>query len=129
MKAPVIFLLSLVFSAAVAQDRAILVPKQVPEAPFVCVDSTDLFGQSYRWFYEGDVAQGANLLRKIVTSSGMPLDPKSYYIVVANFTDSLNPIGMFHGANDFLSTRMFGLEESNLYYIFISRDRNASSFP
>lgn len=111
-----------------AQDKAILIPKQVEGAPFMFDDQEDLFGQAYRWFLEGEVERGANNLREIVANAGYSIDPKSYYVVVANFTDSLSPIGMFHGDDDFLNTRMFGLHPKNLFYIFISREEGAPSF-
>jgi hypothetical protein len=110
------------------QVETILVPKRVEGAPFVYDDQEDLFGQAYRWFLEGAVERGARNLKEIVAKAGYAIDPKSYYVVVANFTDTLNPIGMFHGDEDFLNTRMFGLNTRNLFYIFISRDEGANSF-
>jgi hypothetical protein len=113
---------------AFAQETAILVPKQVEGAPFMFDDQEDLFGQAYRWFLEGEVEKGSNLLREIVTNTGYGIDPNSYYVVVASFTDSLCPIGLFHGDDDFLSTRMYGLHPNNLFYVFISREEGAPSF-
>jgi len=111
-----------------AQEKTILIPKQVEGAPFMFDDQEDLFGQAYRWFLEGEVERGANNLREIVANAGYSIDPKSYYVVVASFTDSLSPIGMFHGDDDFLNTRMYGLHPNNLFYIFISRKKGAPSF-
>ena len=122
-----IFMVSLT-SFARAQEKTILVPKRVEGAPFMFDDQGDLFGQAYRWFLEGDVEQGAENLKKIVTNAGYSIDPNKYYVVVANFTNSLSPIGMFHGEDDFLNTRIFGLNKNNLYYIFISREEGANSF-
>lgn len=113
---------------ASAQERTILVPKRVAGAPFAFADSADLLGQAWRWFYEGDNRQAISALKAAVTKSGFTLNSNSYYVVVANLTDSLNPMGMFHGSDDFLSTRMFGLDSNNLYYICISRTREAPSF-
>ena len=124
-----VFLFSIItVLPTLAQERAILVPKPVAGAPFKIHDEKDLFGQAYRWFLESDVEMGAGQLRTLVRLAGIKLDPNSYYIVVAHFTDNVNPIGMFHGSDDFFSTRMFGLNEDNLYYIFISREENAPSF-
>jgi hypothetical protein len=130
MKKLVLVSLLLVLSTTLlfSQDRAVLVPKQVPGAPFSVNDSDDLFGQSYRWFIEGDIEQGANKLRTLVKKAGVELNPNVYYVVVAHFTDSVNPVGIFHGSDDFLSTRMYGLSERNLFYIFISRNENAPSW-
>lgn len=130
MKKLYVFMLAvLCFSAlSFAQDRSILVPKQVPGAPFAVTDGDDLFGQSYRWFVEGDVEKGAQLLRSLVEKAGVTINPNVYYVVVANYTDSFNPIGMFHGSDEFLSTRMYGLSERNLFYVYISRDKDAPSW-
>lgn len=125
----IIFCFGLIMTHFVfAQEKTILVPKQIEGAPFMFNDQEDLFGQAYRWFLEGEVERGALNLREIVTNAGYSIDPKNYYVVVASFTDSLSPIGMFHGDDDFLSTRMYGLHEKNLFYIFISRERGAPSF-
>ncbi|GBD92437.1 hypothetical protein BMS3Abin05_00008 [bacterium BMS3Abin05] len=111
-----------------AQDRRILVPKRVPGAPFKLNDTEDLFGKAYRWFLEGEYDFGADSLRKLVKLTGFKIDPGSYYVVAANFTDSFTPIGLFHEKDDFNSTRLFGLNRSNLFYIFISRQRKGASF-
>jgi len=111
-----------------AQDRHILVPDPLPGSPFNVADKDDLFGQSYRWFIEGDYQRGVDSLRQLITQAGIELDDDAYYIVVSNFTDSFSPIGILHGQDDFFSTRMFGLEEDNLFYIFVSRQREGKSF-
>jgi len=117
-----------IFQVSFAQERAILVPKQIEGAPFKYTDSEDFFGQAYRWFYEGDVENAGATLRKLVKAAGVTIDPNAYYVVVANFTDNMSPIGMFHGSDDFLSTRMYGLGEDNLYYVYITRQQGAESF-
>ncbi len=111
-----------------AQEKTILVPKRVPGAPFQLDDQQDLFGQAYRWFWEGEVARGAGTLKQLITEAGFTLDPTAYYVVVAHFTDHFVPMGMIHGDEDFFTFRMYGLKEDNLYYIFISRTPEAPSF-
>ena len=50
-------------------------------------------------------------------------------MVVAHFRDSFAPIGLIHGnSNDFYNTRLYGLKEDNLYYIYISQEEDAQSF-
>ena len=131
MRSSLLFVLIIVFllsNFVMGQVKTILVPKRVEGAPFVYDDQEDLFGQAYRWFLEGEVESGATNLKELVAKAGYSLDPSSYYIVVANFTDSLSPIGMFHGSDGFLNTRMYGLNTQNLFYIFISREEGANSF-
>ncbi|MFQ5604284.1 MAG: hypothetical protein ACE5HS_13535 [bacterium] len=111
-----------------SQDRIISVPKRVSGAPFRVNDAEDLFGKAYRWFYEGEVAWAADSLKKLIGLSGFRMNDNDYYIVVANFTDKISPIGMFHGGSDFLDTRLYGLTNDDLYYIFISKRENADSF-
>lgn len=123
-----LFALVLLAQIGFAQQREILVPKQVEDAPFTFNDQNDLFGQAYRWFYEGDVENAASTLRKLLTEAGVQIDPAAYYVVVANFTDNMTPIGLFHGDQPFLSTRMWGLGENNLYYVYITRTQGAESF-
>lgn len=115
-------------SAVFAQEREILLPKPISGAPFHFDDSEDLFGKAYRWFLEGEPEFGADSLKKLVVSAGYNLQAGSYYVVVANFTDNFTQIGMFHDGDSFLSTRMFGLGENNLYYIYISRQQQGASF-
>ena len=94
-----------------------MVPKRIAGAPFKFDDQEDLFGQAYRWFLEGEVSVSAEKLRELITNAGFEMAPNSYYVLVAHFTDSFSPIGMFHESDDFLSTRMYGLNADNLYYI------------
>jgi hypothetical protein len=63
----------------------------------------------------------------LIDASGYKIDPQAYYIVVANFTDKVSPIGLFHEGSDFLDTRFYGLKTDTLYYMFISRTENAPS--
>ena len=122
-----LFFLCLPFIAQ-SQNRSILVPKPVSGAPFLVFDKQDLFGQSYRWFIEGDYRQAADSLKQLVKQTGFELDENAYYMVVANFSDNISPIGLFHGSDDFFSTRMYGLDKDNLYYIYISRENEGKSF-
>ena len=78
---------------AQAQDKVVIVPKSIAGAPFVVEDSTDLFAKSYRFFIEGDIEMAADSLRKLIAQSNYQINPKAYYIVVANFTDRVSPIG------------------------------------
>ncbi len=112
-----------------AQNRTILVPKPVPGAPFMYDDQEDYFGQAYRWFIESEPERAVENLKTLLDSAGIQLDPKNnYYVVVAHFMDKFAPIGIIHEDTDFFSTRMYGLKEDNLYYIFISRTPQAPSF-
>lgn len=111
-----------------AQDKIITVPKSVPGAPFKVTDTDDLFGKAYRWFLDGEVEWAADSLRKLINLSDFKLDEKNYYIVVANFTDEMSPIGLFHNGESFLDTRLYGLTSDSLYYVFISKADSASSF-
>ncbi len=120
------WLLLPLFSAA--QERTILVPKAEPGSPFKVTDTNDLFGQSYRWFIEGDYQRGVDSLRQLIKKAGVVLDKEAYYIVVANFTDRISPIGILHAEDDFFSSRMYGLKKDNLFYIFITRQREGHSF-
>lgn len=111
-----------------AQDQAILVPEMVPGSPYVIDDSQDLFGKAWRFYREGFSGWAADSLRKLLELAGLELNPKHYYIVVANFNPAETPIGMFHGDADFLDTRLYGLQSDSLFYIFISRDETAKSY-
>lgn len=126
------FLLLAVFAlslpAVYAQDKVVVVPKQVAGAPFVVQDDTDLFAKSYRFFIDGEVEMAVDSLKKLLDKSNYKLNPKAYYIVVANFTDRVSPIGLLHEGSDFLDTRFYGLQTDSLYYIFLSRTENAPSF-
>jgi hypothetical protein len=123
----VLFILALA-PFAFAQDKVVVVPKKIQGAPFAVEDDADLFAKSYRFFIEGDVAMAADSLRKLINTSGYKIDPQAYYIVVANFTDKVSPIGLFHEGSDFLDTRFYGLKTDSLYYMFVSRTENAPSF-
>jgi len=116
------------FNQSFAQEKTILIPKPVPGAPFSFEDREDLFGQAYRWLIEGEVGRATEHLRGVITAAGYRIDPNAYYVVVAHFTDTLSSIGMLHGSDDFLNTRLFGLDSSNLYYVFISREAGAPSW-
>lgn len=111
-----------------AQERTILVPREEPGSPFKVTDSKDLFGQSYRWFIEGDYRRGVDSLKQLIARAGVVLDKEAYYILVANFTDRITPIGILHDDDDFFSARLYGLKKDNLFYIFISRQREGRSF-
>ena len=125
----VLLLLFVVFIGVVAaQDKVVIIPKSVAGAPYVVEDSTDLFAKAYRFYIEGDVAMAADSLRKLIALSNFQINPQAYYIVVANFTDRVSPIGLFHEGSDFLDTRLYGLKTDSLYYMFISRTENAPSF-
>ncbi len=119
-----VFLLTTVY----AQERTILVPKQIPGAPFVFDDSEEYYGQAYRWFLENQADSAVHNLKKVIEGAGYELDPKNYYIVVAHFMDEFAPMGILHENTDFYNTRLYGLKEDNLYYIFISRSPQAPSF-
>ncbi|MCK6561324.1 hypothetical protein HUU39_16370 [candidate division KSB1 bacterium] len=111
-----------------AQEKVVIVPKRVESAPRAVNDSTDLFAKSYRFFIEGETDMAVDSLRKLIDQSGLKLNPDAYYIVVANFTDRVSPIGLLHGNSSFLDTRLYGLKSDSLYYLFISRTENAPSF-
>ncbi|MDZ7266929.1 MAG: hypothetical protein ONB48_05850 [candidate division KSB1 bacterium] len=111
-----------------AQEKVVIVPKRVERAARAVNDSTDLFAKAYRFFIEGEPDMAADSLRKLIALSGLQLNPAAYYIVVANFTDRVSPIGMFHGNASFLDTRLYGLKSDTLYYLFIARTENAPSF-
>lgn len=111
-----------------AQDRVITVPKAVEGAPFRVNDAEDLFGKAYRWFLEGEVEWAADSLRKLINLTDFKLDERNYYIVVANFMDTLSPIGLLHDGSAFNDTRLYGLTSDELYYIFISKTEKAESF-
>lgn len=123
-----IVILAILVPAAILPARTILVPKQVDGAPFKYEDTGDLFGKSYRWFLEGEHEWAVDSLKKLISNAGYRLDPKAYYVVVANFADNFSPIGLIHAENAFLSRRMYGLGQRNLFYIFISRRPDAESF-
>lgn len=121
-------LLTLLGQAALAQDKVVVVPKQIAGAPFMVEDNTDLFAKAYRFFLDGEVEMASDSLKKLLAKSNYKINPKAYYIVVANFTDRVSPIGLLHEGSDFLDTRFYGLQTDSLYYMFISRTENAPSF-
>ncbi len=110
-----------------SQDRSVLIPKSVG-APFVTDDSHDLFGKAWRFYRDGFTNFAADSLKKLIAEFGYELKKNHYYIVVANFTPEETPIGMFHGNSHFHDTRLYGLQSDSLFYIFISRDKEASSY-
>ncbi len=115
-------------SSLLAQNKIITVPKPVEGTPFKVNDSGGLLGKAYRWFMEGEVRWAADSLVKLIDASGFRMNPNDYHIVVTNFTDKLTPIGLLHAGSDFMDTRLYGLHDANLYYIFISKRENAESF-
>ncbi len=122
-------LLALGLTGAVnAQEKIITVPKPVRGAPFLVKDTEDLFGKAYRWFLEGQVEWAADSLRKLINLSDFKLNEKNYYVVVANFTDKMSPIGLLHEGSSFLDTRLYGLQADTLYYVFVSKREKAESF-
>ena len=120
--------LTLLGQAVLAQDKVVVVPKQIAGAPFMVEDNTDLFAKSYRFFIDGEVTMAADSLKKLLAKSNYKINPKAYYIVVANFTDRVSPIGLLHEGSDFLDTRFYGLQTDSLYYMFVSRTEKAPSF-
>ncbi len=122
------FIVLVISSRAQSQEQAVLVPKPVPGAPFQLIDKEDLFGKAYRWFLEGRYELASDTLRKLVAKAGFELEPDNYYIVVPNFTKSVSPIGLFYEDQDYFKRRFYGLEKDNLYYIFITRQREGKSF-
>jgi hypothetical protein len=112
-----------------AQEKIILLPKPVPDAPFRVPDAEDdLFGKAYGWFLNGEPDVALDTLKKLINRSGFQLLPGNYYVVVARYTESFSPIGLIHEGSAFLDTRFYGLKQSNLFYIFISRRPQAPSF-
>ncbi|MDZ7290527.1 MAG: hypothetical protein ONB44_02920 [candidate division KSB1 bacterium] len=111
-----------------AQEQVVVIPKPVAGAPFAYFDQADLFSQAYHLFREGLTIPAIDSLRKLLYNSGVPLDLRNYYLVVANFTDELSPIGLLHEGSNFFDTRLYGLDKARLYYLFISRQRRGASF-
>lgn len=130
MKYSLRILLVLLFTTLLlnGQDQAVLIPTPVTESPLKYEDSSDLFGKSYRWFLEGNVVEGTNLLREVIGNAGFQLDPNKYYVVVANFTDNFSPIGILHGEDDFLNTRLYGLGADDLYFIMVTRRESPQTY-
>lgn len=120
---------SMLTAPVFAQEKVVLVPKPVEGAPFRVPDAeNDLFGKAYRWFLEGEPDVAADTLKKLIDRSGYQLVPGNYYVVVARYTQNFTPIGLIHEGSTFLDTRFYGLNQDNLFYIFISRQPHAPSF-
>ncbi len=128
LTAVILSLSALLAAVAPAQEKVVIIPKSVEGAPFKVEDHTDLFAKSYRFFIEGEPEMAADSLRKLIAMSNFQINPEAYYLVVANFTDRVSPMGLFHAGSDFLDTRLYGLKTDSLYYMFISRTENAPSF-
>jgi len=113
-----------------AQVRIITVPQKISGAPFKVADSGDLFGKAYRWFIENETEMAADSLRELLSKTpGLNFDEKNnYYIIIADYGDHFAPMGMLHEGSSFYDTRLFGLTGSDLYYVFISKQKNAESF-
>lgn len=111
-----------------SQDKEIIIPKPVPDAPFVIDDKEDLFGKSWRFYRDGFATWAADSLRKLLDQAGLEMKKNNYYIVVANYNPTETVIGMFHENDSFLSTRLYGLKSDSLFYIFISRDDTARHY-
>ena len=111
-----------------AQDRVVLIPKKIHGSPFVVDDTQDLFGKAWRFYRDGFTSDGVDSLKKLISIFGFELKKNFYYIVVANFNPELSPIGMIHNGSFFHDTRLYGLQADSLFYIFISRDKNANSY-
>jgi hypothetical protein len=111
-----------------AQDQVVVIPKRIDGAPFAYPDSANLFDKAYHLFREGLTGPAIDSLKKLLDHSGFRMDQRHYYLVVANFTDNFSPIGLFHEGSSFFDTRLYGLKDAKLYYVFISRKRGAPSF-
>ncbi len=109
-----------------AQEQVVIIPKPVEKSPFVYVDENNLFAKAYHLFREGLATAAIDSLKKLIEASGIKLDLRNYYLVVANFADNATPIGMLHEGSGFFNTRLYGLQDAKLYYIFISRQRETS---
>jgi hypothetical protein len=125
----IIAIVALILSASLsAQEQVVVIPKPVPDAPFFSMDPANLFAKAYHLFREGLAAPAIDSLKKLIDESGIKLDLRNYYILVANFTDGASPIGLLHEGGDFFNTRLYGLRDAKLYYIYISRQRRGASF-
>jgi len=111
-----------------AQDQIVIIPRPVAGSPVAYVDRDNLFAKSYHLFREGLAPAAIDSLKKLLEDSGVKLDLRNYYVVVANFTDSATPIGLLHEDSEFFNTRLYGLQEAKLYYIFLTRQRRGVSF-
>lgn len=111
-----------------AQDQVVIIPRPTADSPKAYVDRDNLFAKSYHLFREGLAPAAIDSLKRLIEDSGVKLDLRNYYVVVANFTDSATPIGLLHEDSEFFNTRLYGLQEAKLYYIFLSRQRRGASF-
>lgn len=107
-----------------AQNRTVLIPRTV--GLFHYNGEGDYLSKSFTWFVNSEIDSGLVYLEKVIEASGFTLDPNNYYVVVANFTDKFSPIGIIGKDVDFLGTRLYGLKEDNLYYIFVSQTDSSS---
>jgi len=126
-----IFVMAAIFILAAdlsAQEQVVVIPRPVQGSPFVFVDRDNLFAKAYHFFREGLAAPAIDSLKKLIDDSGIKLDLRNYYIVVANFTDGASPVGLLHEGSGFFDTRLYGLNDAKLYYIFITRQRRGASF-
>jgi len=115
-------------SQLIAQEQRIIIPKAVPGSPYVVDDRQDLFGKAWRFYRDGYARWAGDSLRKLIEMSGFEMKKNHYYVVVANFNVSETAVGMYHGNDDFLSTRLYGLKSDSLFYIFISRKDTAKNY-
>jgi len=113
-------------AGVLAQEQVVIIPKPVQNSPFVYADQTNLFAKAYHLFREGLAPAAIDSLKKLIEESGIKLDLRNYYLVVANFADNASPAGLLHEGSDFFNTRLYGLQDAKLYYIFISRQRQTS---
>jgi hypothetical protein len=111
-----------------AQEQVVIIPRPAPGSPIPFVDRDNLFAKAYHLFREGLAPAAIDSLKKLLDESGVKLDLRNYYVVVANFTDSATPVGLLHEGSEFFNTRLYGLQEAKLYYIFLTRQRRGASF-
>ena len=124
-----IFLILLFAGITFGQTRSILVPRPIQDSPFSFKDTKQYFGKAWRWFQENQQDSAVSNLKKTIENAGYQMDPAAYYVVVAHFSDTFAPIGLIHGqGTDFFNTRLYGLKEDNLYYVYISQEEGAESF-
>ena len=125
-KSLLFMLLSVFFSIAFlnAQNRTVLIPQ--PVGVFRYNGDGDYLSKAYTWFTHSAIDSGVANLQKVVEAAGYNMDPNAYYVMVAHFSDAFTPIGIIGKNVDFLSTRLYGLKEDNLYYIFISQSDTSS---
>ena len=111
-----------------AQEQVVIIPRPAPGSPIPFVDRDNLFAKAYHLFREGLAPAAIDSLKKLLDESGVKLDLRNYYVVVANFTDNATPVGLLHEGSEFFNTRLYGLQEAKLYYIFLTRQRRGASF-